>query len=231
MTELVKQNVLEAIRIRVRDHYAKTEAPYLLSTLGLELRKDGLWPSDASENLRSFVEHASDPELQILRNPNLSAKIAITDSKHKISVQAALNQAVGQRVGIGNLPRPIVLAFCTKSAPGQPIFVRREPPNNFQSQLPAPEEMDLFWTIPPSLRLPSIDFVSFSQLSPEDRSLLRMNIQTWAAEQKVPVAFSPAPRKIEGSSALKRLVEAQAEPLRRSLVIPADIALLLSKCE
>jgi hypothetical protein len=233
MNEQTKQTLLTAIRQCVVEHYAKNETPLLLSTLGQQLRKEGSWPKDSSINLRTLIDSDPASGLHIVRNPSSSARIAVTDDIHKASVeQIIISPQPIHRAGLGNLPRSLLLAFCAKDAPGETLYVQKIKPHLLQTQPPGPAEKDHFWEISPKFRLDDCEFTSIAKLAPDVRNALQTTVRSWIEEQGLSEAmFSSKQNSWDKSSALARLVGAQPEHLRRLLVIPADIALLLSKHE
>jgi hypothetical protein len=233
MIEKTKEPLLTVIRDHVDEHYKKTDVPLFLSTLGQQLRADGAWPEGSSVNLRTLIERAPETGLRIIRNPSSAARIAVTDDAHKESVeQAILSPQIKRHVGLGNLPRSLLLAFCTRDMPDQTLYVQKVKPHRLSSVTPDPAEKDLFWEIPAKYRLDNCEFTSLAKLPPVTREALQANVRSWFQEQGLNDSAFPIGR-ISGQklTALARLVNAQPEGLRRSLVIPADIALWLSKHE
>lgn len=231
MDEQAKQELIVDIRRRVAEHYSKVSVPLLLSTLGQELRKDGLWPENANLNLRSVITSQPDSGLHIVRSALSSAKIAVTDDANKEKVEALIGGTrTEQAVSLGNLPRSLLLAFCTKIAPGEPLYLHRSRPHRFQSVPPDPEQIEQFWVIDPKSRLEIGEFSSVAELDMGAQLKLQTSIRDWLKEQGITEGIlSARPKATLASSALARLIDAQPEHVRRSLVIPADIALLLSR--
>lgn len=230
----METNLLQAISSIVREHYESSSSPLLLASLGSTLRKSNFWPEKGlpTKNLREFIERGGDSNLHIVRHPNSPARIAVSDEAHlaQVKQQLAQKQKMETRLDLAKIPRSVLLAFCVNQEPDQPVFLKRTPPHFFRLQPPSEQEEPLFWEISPEFRIPSLLLTDVNKLSDLDRTKLEERILSWSAEAGVPLSdFQKYRPPSRSGNALKRLIDAQTEETRTKLLIPADIALLLSE--
>ena len=232
----METDLLQAISTVVRQHYETSSSPLLLASLGSTLRKSGLWPENGlpTKNLREFIERGGNPNLCIVRDPNLTARIAVSDEAHLAQVKQQLAQRlkVESRLDLGKIPRSVLLAFCVNQEPDRSVFLKKTPPHFFRLQAPTEQETHSFWEISPRFRIPNLRLTDSSKLSDLDRTKLEERILSWSAEAGVPLSdFQTYRSPSRSGTALRRLIDAQSEEIRKKLLIPADIAILLSENE
>jgi hypothetical protein len=221
----------------VAEHYKSPEAPpLLLANLGLMLRKSGIWQEieSSQKNLRQYIESFS-PTLHIVRDPSSPARIAVADDEHLAAVEAALSlesQATSQSdIDLTKIPRSILLAFCVNQKQGESVWLKKTPPHFYKLQRPGVEELSDFWEIQPKYRMPKLRLSDPRKLPNPHRNLLERKIQDWRSDLRIPSSLLEKQSPIAGKNALLRLIEAQSAEIRRSLLIPADIAVFLSERE
>jgi hypothetical protein len=132
------------------------------------------------------------------------------------------------------------LSFCIDVGPDQRIFLRKEPPHRYSLEPHAGEE---YWEVEPDVRLPGLFVDDNRELAESDIERLTSNISRWAARHQVDLealtagtvkakseATVPAPGRL-AANALERLHNAQLPEMASRLVVPMDIALLLSRTQ
>ena len=232
----METDLIQAISSIVRQHYESSSSPLLLASLGSTLRKSGFWPEKGlpTKNLREFIERGGDSNLHIIRDPNSHARIAVSDEDHVSQVKQQLAQRlkVDSRLDLAKIPRSVLLAFCVNQEPDRPVFLRKTPPHFFLLQAPSVQEASSFWEISPEFRIPNLRLTDSSKLSDLDRTKLEERILSWSADVGVPLSDLQTYRASSRSgTALQRLIDAQSEEIKKKLLIPADIAILLSENE
>jgi hypothetical protein len=234
----IDQGVVDAVRKIVIEHYESDSSPFLLSDLGANLRNQGLWPAKSGDKksvgLREFIESLHDPDLCIIRDRNSPAYVAVATQATKPVVEKYIerrSQTVTTVPDLESLPRSVLLAFCVQVQAGEHVFLDKLPPFRYEigsSQQPKAEQVE----IDDRYRRSGLKITNLSDLSAADRLDLQTKIATWSRDKNVPVEYfyrsSPLKRH---TNALERLLAAQPPGLAAKIVIPADIALLLSRQE
>jgi hypothetical protein len=227
---------IENLRRMVAEHYEKDSSPLLLSSLGATLRKQNLWPCDGAEGrtLREFIEAAHDPDLSIVRDKNSPAYVAITTKASKEVVEQFIErrrQSISTIPDIEALPRAVLLAFCVRQLPGQPVFIRKSPPFRYVTGEPTGEDNGQFLRIDERYRRPGLKIEHAAELSASDRLDLQTKIAAWSKDNGVQLEDFYQFRIKKGGNALERLLAAQPPGVASRIMIPGDIALKLSQSE
>jgi len=200
--------------------------------LGGRLRDKGLWPPDGyAGGLREFIESKGADELVILRDRNSPAYVAVATVANRTVVEQWIenrSQATTVVPDLDALPRPLLLAFCVHIETNQTVYVRRIPPIRFEVVPPAEIDQD-FVVVDERYRRPGLRLTDVSDLSVSDRLDLQRRIATWSKDKNVPIEFFYKAAGRKPSTALERLLAAQPSGLAEKIMIPADIALLLSR--
>lgn len=229
----------ERILARVRTHYDANRSPLLLAHLGLEIEKNDEWPVDRDgRNLRKLIVDTCDPDLQIVRDPRSPAYIAVVTPAVRADVEAQITKRPGHDavvpVRLEDIAKPVLLAFCV-SAPNQPVYVTRTKSFRYEVGNMPPERVGDHILVDPEYRRPGLRIDHPHLLSQSDKKDLESRIQRWATVHGVQVEqFSRLePAEAEptdgGKSALDRLLAAQSPDVAQRLMIPADIAQILSR--
>jgi hypothetical protein len=233
MTEEARQAVLEL----AERHYGGSDEPLYLAGVGQELRSRKLWPIEGEKrSLKEWLK-TLEPDITVLQDETTPARVAIVTSAKAQRVDEIL---LGLRNAefLATLARPVLLAFCVRGTEAGPVFITRRPP--FKYTLVPPQDGANYHVVPPEFRLPGLRLATAGKMAPSDVVQLGANIQRWAGAHAVdlgsltrevasaeqPVAEEVA---IGTMSALDRLIAAQRPDLRTQVVIPADIAALLSR--
>jgi len=224
--------LIDQVRQIVEEHYQKDSSPLMLSTLGARLRKDGLWEPDKAKGrtLRQVLEAAHDPELVLVRDPDSPAFVAVTTSAQKKIVDAWIerrSQAATSVPSLNALPRSVLVAFCVPQEPGRAVFISKRPPFKYQICPRSEANLDELVEIDEKYRRPGLDVRG--ELSASDRLDLQMKITTWSKDTNIPIDSFYVRSPSQTSNALERLIEAQPRGVAERMVIPGDIALLLSR--
>lgn len=233
MPEFV-EGLIEGIKRVVGEHYTANSSPLLLSELGARLRKQGVWQGEASEgkSLRQFIESAQDPDLLILRDKKSPAYIAVATQSHKQIVEQWIErriQSVSEVPDLEALPRAVILAFCVQLDPGGSVYLRRFAPFRYETLLPNGSERDLFVIVEDRYRRPGLKLSEPSELDASDRLDLQTRIAAWSKDKNVPIEGFYRHTAKKHTNALERLIAAQSPSLAEKIVIPGDIAVMLSR--
>jgi hypothetical protein len=178
-----------------------------------------------------------EPDVRVIQDETTPARVAIATPAKAERVDEIL---LGLRNAefLGALARPVLLAFCVRGIENGPVFILRRPP--FKYTLVQPEDGENYHVVPPEFRLPGLRLVTLGRMAPSDVARLGANIQRWAGARAIDLASlsrevadvqRPMAEEVAigTMSALDRFIAAQRPDLRNQIVIPADIAALLSR--
>lgn len=218
-------------------HYEKSDRPLFLASVGQYLRDQNLWPFEGeTRTLKEWLQ-SLEPDLVVIQDEQSPARVAVvTPDKAAVVEQTLLLLRATQLVQA--LARPVLLAFCIRGHEDQPVFLTRTPP--FRFTLIEPADPQNYWVIAPEFRQPGVHLRAVAQMPAGAISALGAAIERWALAQGVDLAtLTKAAAETERGigeeptagtlSALDRLIAAQRPALRADLVVPADIAALLSR--
>ena len=229
------QNRIKAI---VQEHYAKTRTPLLLSHLGSRIEKEQLWPDDRGQrSLKQLIE-ACRPDLDIVFDKRSPAFVAVVTPDIKNDVEEQIAARLGEKettpVRLEDLARPILLAFCI-NVQNQPIYIRRTKPFRYDVGTIPPDGESEYVVVEPEYRRPGLRIDNLNQITLTDRRDLENRIQKWAtvhgldAEQFSRLGQDDKEMPDAGKTALDRLLAAQPPDVAQRMMIPADIAQILSR--
>lgn len=230
------QNRLKTI---VREHYEKTHTPLLLSHLGSRIEKAGEWPTDRGQrSLKQLIAETCEPDLQIVFDKRSPAYVAVVTPEVKAEVETQIAARLGEkettRVRLEDLARPVLLAFCI-NLQNQPIYIRRIRPFRYEvGTIPGERETE-YVVVEPEYRRPGLRIDNLNQVTLTDRKDLENLIQKWATVHGLDIEqFSRLDQDEKevpdaGKTALDRLLAAQAPDIAQRMMIPADIAQILSR--
>lgn len=235
-TNEVAERLIPTMREMVREHYSSKSTPLLLSALGKMVQEKHLWQGDELERkrLREVIEEANDPDLVIVRDPSFPAYVAVATSASKENVQQFIERRSRARTtvpDIGALPRSLVLAFCVKVEQGQRVFLRKSPPYKYTTEISDGESPELYWVIDERYRRPGLRVTDIEKLAEPDRLDLQTKIATWSRDNDVQLEKLYKPLPTRHANALQRFLSAQPPGIVEKLLIPGDIALILSQHE
>jgi len=228
----------EDIRLRVEQHYASSNEPLLLSDLGKDLSRSGLWPPQGETRPLANVIADLAPDLRLVRDPDAKAYVVVVPADREELAKAAIDRRQGKHL-LRSLPRPILLAFCVDSPPGAEVYLRVEPsPPRYQ--VGNQPDDPAFVLVETEFRSPGVYIDDPLQLKSETADQLVRGIQGWA--QKHNIALDKLPVVDKGPwlgysavpaaglpNALERLYAAQSREMAGRLVVPLDIAVILSR--
>jgi hypothetical protein len=229
----------EKIKSKVKAHYAGTRVPLLLSNLGAEIEKEDLWPTDRGRrNLKQLIVDTCVPDLEIVRDKHSPAYIAVVTPDVRADVEAQIAQRLGANdvapVRLEDVVKPVLLAFCI-NVEDQPVYVKRTRPFRYEvGGVPADRTSD-YIIVEPEYRRPGLRIDHPHLLAHNDRKDLENLIQRWATVHSVQMEqFSRLGQEEKevsegGRTALDRLLAAQPSDVAQRIMIPADIAQILSR--
>ena len=228
-------SLIDSLRQIVAAHYERDSSPLLLSDLGDTLRKRNLWPSvDADrKTLRQAIEEARDPNLLIVRDRNAPAYVAVTTEAAKKVVEQFIDRRAQTASAIPDLdalPRAVLLAFCVRPESGKTVFLRTVPPFKYEVAERIDEDSHHFFPVDERYRRPGLKLTDLSELSASDRLDLQTKIAAWSRDNGINLEDFYSFRK-KHANALERLLAAQPREVASKIMIPGDIALILSRHE
>ncbi len=218
-------------------HYDASDEPLYLAGLGQALRALKLWPVEGVQlSLKDWLR-TLEPDIEVIQDETTPARVAVaTPAKAKGVGEILLG--LRNLEFLASLARPVLLAFCVRGAEDTPVFITRRSPIRYT--LVQPVDPENYHSIPPASRLPGLRLTNLGKMAPGDIIRFGATVQQWAAAYGVDLGsltreVADAQRPVaEGvavgtMSALDRLIAAQRPDLRNQVVIPADIAALLSR--
>ncbi|WP_454011471.1 hypothetical protein [Aquamicrobium terrae] len=237
---------IEEIKRRVISHYQTSNVPLLLSNFGKILRVEGIWPIEGEK--RSLLEliESNRPEIGVIRDPKAKAFAIVVSQGNEAIAESAIAMR-GDITFLENLPRPVILAFVVDKPDGKSIYLQTKPPFRYLVADQCPEGSVI---IDDEFRKPGSFVDRPRDLSDEDISALADGIRKWATKHELtldifyekdnrkadggaPTARIPSPSGrtsfYRNTTALERLLAAQPDDIAARMVVPADIALTLSK--
>jgi hypothetical protein len=227
------------IKDRVRAHYAANRTPLLLAHLGAEIEKGDEWPTDRGQrNLKQLITETCAPDLEIVRDSRSPAYIAVVTPEVRAEVEAQIAARSGDKgpapVRLEDIVKPVILAFCV-NVQNQPVYIKRTKPFRYDVGIIPLDRATDYILVEPEYRRPGlrIDDLHLVQLS--DRKDLESRIQKWAAVHGVQMEqfsrFDHHEKEASelGRTALDRLLTAQSPDVAQRMMIPADIAQILSR--
>jgi hypothetical protein len=229
----------QKIKDRVRAHYAANQTPLLLAHLGAEIEKHDEWPTDRGQrNLKQLITETCAPDLQIVRDRRSPAYIAVVTPEVRADVEAKITDRFADKLPIParleEIVKPVLLAFCV-NVHNQPVYIKRTRPFRYEVGSIPPDHATDYILVEPEYRRPGLRIDHPNLLPLSDRKDLESLIQKWAAVHGVQVEqFSRIDQDEKepleaGRTALDRLLAAQPPDVAQRLMIPADIAQILSR--
>ncbi len=229
----------QKIKDRVRTHYAANRTPLLLAYLGAEIEKRDEWPTDRGQrNLKQLITETCAPDLQIVWDRRSPAYIAVVTPEVRADVEAQIaNRFADKGVGpvrLEEIVKPVLLAFCV-NVQNQPVYIKRTRPFRYEVGSIPPDRATDYILVEPEYRRPGLRVDHPHLLPLSDRKDLESLIQKWAAMHGVQVEqFSRIDQDEKepsetGRTALDRLLAAQSPDVAQRMMIPADIAQILSR--
>jgi len=222
----------EQIIAIAKEHYSKNDKPLWLSDVGVALRTDDSRPDFGDyKTLQGVIKGAGEGNLQIVRHPEIAARIAVVTPEKRSVVEA---QVVGSPLVatetsyIDQLPRAMLIAFCHRNVEDD-IYLRSEPPIRYHKGAVAGDDQSKYILIEPKFRRPGLDI---ARISDGEKVDLGKSISAWAETHKIPLSIFVDHRAgphFVGANALDRFISAQDQAIINRILIPADIARILSQ--
>lgn len=229
----------QKIKDMVRAHYAANHTPLLLAHLGAEIEKNDEWPTDRGQrNLKQLITETCAPDLQVIRARRSPAYIAVVTPDVREDVEAQIAERFPEEdagpVRLEEIVKPVLLAFCV-NAQSQPVYIKRTKPFRYEVGSIPPDRATDYVLVEPEFRRPGLRIDNPHLLPLNDRKDLESLIQKWAAVHAIQIEqFSRIDRDENGlleagRTALDRLLGAQSPDVAQRMMIPADIAQILSR--
>lgn len=231
------QDTVQAAIQLAETHYANSDEPLYLASVGQALRNQQVWPLEGDKRSLKAWLTTLEPELFVLQDEARPARVAIVTPEKRAIVERTLAGLRHSEL-VETLARPVLIAFCVRESEESPVYLTKRPP--FRYTLAQPDDPDQYHVVPPKYRLPGLKLTSAAKMPASDVAALGEGIQHWADATGVALATltkvtaeaslaAPEEVAIGTMSALDRLIAAQRQDLRDHLVIPGDIAALLSR--
>jgi hypothetical protein len=229
----------DKVTAMVRAHYAATRTPMLLAHLGSAIEKELAWPSDRGQRrLKQLITETCGPDLQVVFDKRSPAYVAVVTPDVRADVEAQIASRLGNKetvlVRLEDLARPVLLAFCV-NIQNAPVYIRRIRPFRYEVGSIPVERATEYVVVEPEYRRPGLRIEHPHLLPLNDRRDLEGLIQKWAAVHGLEIEqFSRLEQDEKevpesGKTALDRLLAAQPSDVAQRLLIPADIAQILSR--
>jgi hypothetical protein len=229
----------QKIKDKVRAHYAANRTPLLLAHLGAEIEKHDEWPTDRGQrNLKQLITDTCASDLQIVRDRRSPAYIAVVTPEVRADVEAQIAERSTDKdpvpVRLEEIVKPVLLAFCV-NVQNQSVYIKRTRPFRYEVGDIPPDRATDYILVEPEYRRPGLRIDHPRLLPLSDRKDLESLIQKWAAVHGVQMEqFSRIDQDEKepweaGHTALDRLLTAQPPDVARRMMIPADIAQILSR--
>lgn len=218
-------------------HYAASKDPLFLSTVGQTLRAQALWPIEGEKRTLKEWLQTLQPAIEVIQDPLSPARVAIATPASAEVVAATIDDRRHSDL-LGRLARPVLLAFCVRADAGALVYLSKQPP--FRYTLVEPTDPNAYHVIEPEYRVPGLQVRAVARMDGSDVAKLAAGISSWAEAHGIDLrTLEKAPREPvqdalraptgEANTALSRLYAAQNPGLVNQLVVPLDIALLLSR--
>lgn len=229
----------DKVKAMVRKHYEAMRTPMLLAHLGSAIEKGQAWPTDRGQrSLKQLIADTCGPDLQVVFDKRLPAYVAVVTPDVRAEVEAQIASRLGHNetapVRLEDLARPVLLAFCV-NVQNQPVYIRRIRPFRYEvGSIPA-ERATEYVVVEAEYRRPGLRIEHPHLLPLSDRRDLEGLIQKWATVHGLEIEqFSRLEQDVRevpesGKTALDRLLAAQPPDVAQRLLIPADIAQVLSR--
>jgi hypothetical protein len=195
-------------------------------------------PTAGQRNLKQLIIETCAPDLQIVRDRRSPAYIAVVTPEVQADVEAQIADRFTDKdlipVRLEEIVKPVLLAFCI-DVQNQPVYIKRTRPFRYEIGCIPPDRATDYILVEPEYRRPGLRIDRLHLLPLSDRKDLESLIQKWAAVHGVQVAqFSRIDQDEKespeaGRTALDRLLAAQPADVAERLMIPADIAQILSR--
>ena len=229
----------QKIKDRVLAHYAANRTPLLLARLGAEIEKSDEWPTDRGQrNLKQLITETCAPDLQIVWGRRSPAYIAVVTPEVRADVEAQIADRFADEdsvpVRLEEIVKPVLLAFCV-NVQNEPVYIKRTKPFRYEVGSIPPDRATDYILVESEYRRPGLRIDHLHLLTLSDRKDLESLIQKWAAVHGVQMEQFSRINQDEkepseaGRTALDRLLTAQPPDVARRMMIPADIAQILSR--
>ena len=236
------QDTDKLITDAVTEHYATHDFPLYLAELGKLVRSNKITMPDGVR-FKDYLKSRFHERLFIVQDEENPAKIAIAPPEMEKKVMQQLsgqssNSIDDSQIDYARLPFALIAAFCKIPPMGTRVYFCIVPPFRYQTQMQAPD--DNYIEIDDQYRLTSFAGNSLYTLSSSDKQSIYQQIENWARDKSLDLRdfyYDSTPRQTVrqsdltelGDNALKRLISAQDQDLRRKLRIPGDIADILMR--
>ena len=226
----------------VRRHYKDSDSPYYLSGLGQFFRAQDI-EIPTGVRFKDFLKSRFQDRLSVVQDPDVPAKIAIAPLENVEDVQQQLKPQVpvvgtSSQVDVNRIPFALITAFCIRPGIGERVYFRTARPYRYVVGQAAPDETYL--EIDEEDRPSRLAGSSIHGLSAADKQEIYERIEEWARANNLDLRdfyYGNGRAQIKGAlstgapatSALRRLVEAQTSEMKKQILIPGDVAIMLSE--
>jgi hypothetical protein len=217
-------------------HYAQNREPLLLSMLGAILTREKAWPSDRGDKtLKQLLLDYGPPELNLVWDDRSPERLAVVTEEVRKEVEAALkslHEPSPELLRLQTLARVVLIAFCISVPRGSAVQVRRSRPFRYRLvDLRTAPSADWI-TIEDQFRCPDLRADRLERAGNPNITRLLTSVERWVSANRLNLndfAASASVQQAPEKTALDRLLDAQPAHLVKKIIIPADIAQILSK--
>jgi len=235
------------IKERIIAHYKESNEPLLLSKFGKALRVEGVWPREnETRSLRAVIESMR-PEVDVIRDETALAYAIVVAKGYEHIAHNAISMRKNDSF-LQNLPKSVLLAFLAKTTQAEDVYLQTKPPFKYDISDEFSDSGSAL--VDKSFRIEAEYIDTVYDLPVDKRELLANNIREWASKHNLsldifyrrrgilasiiettrrPTSINQPPPAPEKKNALERLQAAQPPGIAERMVIPLDIALLLSR--
>ena len=230
MSDSDLNNLRAFILDAVKRHYQQTERPFWLASLGSAITRATDVRLPEGVGLARFIESQTSSELSLVRDEQNPKVVAVAEvSNHGRVADQIHSSSTCHRLPNARVPHSLRVAFCRELAPDERIYFRVRTPFKYVIAKEQPDPS--FVEIEEKYRLSGVHVTKGVPLEDDEEQRLQSSIDRWIHANRLEGAFRGRRESRSRETALHRLVQAQRPELQKSLVIPADIALLLSQTE
>lgn len=238
--------IVDFLKNKIDSHYESSSTPLYLSSLGYFIHSHiGVHLQRQFKiGLKNIIYNYLPEDYVLVQHPTIPQKIAVAKDHNQETVKQQVGAspnpdfpALTSSSASSHPTNAVALAFQVLPEAGSEVYLKTEPPIFYQVSQVAPAPP--FVIIDRDLSLQKEKPKYWSQLPEDEKNKIKDYIDIWCQRHNIHpdnlyIRKMRRTDKSKGSAesavnALERLINAQDESLRSRMLIPADIAELLSR--